>query len=44
MRRAATGHPCTNTNPILDDDASAQRRVPDTHGIEVACDGMEITL
>ena len=32
-----------NSNPILDE-ASAQRRVLDAHGIEVAVDGMEITL
>jgi pyrroloquinoline quinone biosynthesis protein B len=32
-----------NSNPILDE-ASAQRRVLDSHGIEVAYDGMEITL
>ena len=32
-----------NSNPILDE-ASAQRRVLDSHGIEVAFDGMEITL
>jgi len=32
-----------NSNPILDE-ASAQRRVLDGHGIEVAYDGMEITL
>ena len=32
-----------NSNPILDE-ASEQRRVLDSHGIEVAYDGMEITL
>ena len=32
-----------NSNPILDE-ASAQRRVLERHGIEVAYDGMEITL
>ena len=32
-----------NSNPILDE-ASAQRRLLDGHGIEVAYDGMEITL
>jgi pyrroloquinoline quinone biosynthesis protein B len=32
-----------NSNPILDE-ASAQRRVLDSQGIEVAYDGMEITL
>ncbi len=32
-----------NSNPILDE-SSAQRRVLDSHGIEVAFDGMEITL
>jgi pyrroloquinoline quinone biosynthesis protein B len=32
-----------NSNPILDED-SAQRRLLDAHGIEVAYDGMEITL
>jgi len=32
-----------NSNPILDED-STQRRVLDSHGIEVAYDGMEITL
>ena len=32
-----------NSNPILDE-ASAQRRVLRSHGIEVAYDGMEITL
>ncbi|VTU34679.1 pyrroloquinoline quinone biosynthesis protein PqqB [Variovorax sp. PBL-E5] len=32
-----------NSNPILDE-ASEQRRVLDGHGIEVAYDGMEITL
>jgi len=31
-----------NSNPILDE-SSAQRRVLDAHGIEVAYDGMEIT-
>jgi pyrroloquinoline quinone biosynthesis protein B len=32
-----------NTNPILDED-SAQRALLTRHGIEVAFDGMEITL
>ena len=32
-----------NSNPILDE-AGTQRRVLETHGIEVAYDGMEITL
>ena len=32
-----------NSNPILDE-ASEQRRLLDSHGIEVAYDGMEITL
>ncbi|MEP6720340.1 MAG: pyrroloquinoline quinone biosynthesis protein PqqB [Variovorax sp.] len=32
-----------NSNPILDE-GSEQRRVLDSHGIEVAYDGMEITL
>jgi pyrroloquinoline quinone biosynthesis protein B len=32
-----------NSNPILDE-TSEQRRVLDGHGIEVAYDGMEITL
>jgi len=32
-----------NSNPILDED-SAQRRLLEAHGIEVAYDGMEITL
>ena len=32
-----------NSNPILDE-ASVQRRMLDSHGIEVAYDGMEITL
>jgi len=32
-----------NTNPILDD-SSPQRQILTAHGIEVAFDGMEITL
>jgi pyrroloquinoline quinone biosynthesis protein B len=32
-----------NSNPILDE-TSVERRLLDRHGIEVAYDGMEITL